>query len=63
VQDHINGLTPGRVDGGKTFSATAYDNAGNDASDSAVIKLSKSTSTTVSTSLPVSVNKVLILNR
>jgi hypothetical protein len=50
-------------DGGKTFSAKAFDNAGNDASDSAVIKLTKDASTTVSTSLPVSTNKVLILGR
>jgi hypothetical protein len=48
--------------GGQTFKATAYDNAGNSASDTVVITVSKDAHTTT-TSLPVSVNKVLILQR
>jgi hypothetical protein len=48
--------------GGQTFKATAYDNAGNSAQDTVVITVSKDAHTTT-TSLPVSVNKVLILQR
>jgi hypothetical protein len=49
--------------GGQTFKATAYDNAGNSASDTVVITLAKNAQTTTTTSTTVSVYKVLSLLR